>query len=509
MANTAAESNVNVKEAHRWVSLLLSRVKPRRWVLIPTRPCDADANNSLSRLSGHPFGTIAYIFATAGVFDRANNGSYQLGSIDVLKTIVAGQKRPKARLIVVATKGLDQEECSCLFVMRGEPRAKELQPTVVPHLAAAQIRGGTTHAKTPLPAIKLSEKTTTKLLEFYTDMIACNGVESPGGSPMQSSPVQSSPVPASPTSPQTNLSRSPISSILQALSSRTRRRRRRSSFLLRHGKRLTFATTHHVEPPRQIARYSESHTRASSLPEDNDAEAAATVTEDDNTSPASSGEEYSFPISDGLDDESDHNADTEQQDLQVQVATAQADPNDIIAGADHNPWSPPGEMVLAVNLDFDKRDDDGLRPSRFGDGSIPLSKKQRPDEKAMRWAILLVAHRFGYQRPELTRKQRKSIAAAACRLVAYDWGFKKPLAGSSVELWDKEVNSSLVHGATSLQSVLTVGKIGNQNKQPYTRQLDTQHPGYLIRLFRQAQKLEGDKATWIEYASAQSTKWTE
>ncbi|CAB9529075.1 hypothetical protein SEMRO_2396_G326040.1 [Seminavis robusta] len=51
---------------------------------------------------------------------------------------------------------------------------------------------------------------------------------------------------------------------------------------------------------------------------------------------------------------------------------------------------------------------------------------------------------------------------------------------------------------------LQLKPVGNQ-RGCYTDNLEKEHPSYLIHLFREAQKLEGNKATWKEYADSINT----
>jgi hypothetical protein len=88
-------------------------------------------------------------------------------------------------------------------------------------------------------------------------------------------------------------------------------------------------------------------------------------------------------------------------------------------------------------------------------------------------------------------------------LVAYDWGFKKPIAGTTMDWWIVALSRSIATGTPRLIDALTPRPTGN-TQGSYTDRIEADHPGYLTWLFRQAQKKDGNKATWKEYAKSMS-----
>ena len=53
--------------------------------------------------------------------------------------------------------------------------------------------------------------------------------------------------------------------------------------------------------------------------------------------------------------------------------------------------------------------------------------------------MLFTAIRWGWNDYNATKNQRKRIATAACRQVAYDRGFANNLASSQLSAWNKKI----------------------------------------------------------------------
>jgi hypothetical protein len=88
-------------------------------------------------------------------------------------------------------------------------------------------------------------------------------------------------------------------------------------------------------------------------------------------------------------------------------------------------------------------------------------------------------------------------------LVAYDWGFKKPIAGTCImSLWQETLQRSIATGTPRLIDALNPKPVGNTFGSYYTDRIETANPGYLTWLFRQAQKKDGNKGMWKEYAKS-------
>jgi hypothetical protein len=130
-------------------------------------------------------------------------------------------------------------------------------------------------------------------------------------------------------------------------------------------------------------------------------------------------------------------------------------------------------MQLAQLLDFDKRNANGLRPSRFDDvAGIKVEKRSIPDH-TMRWVIVLIAREWGFHQqlhtvvtsnnnnPSLTANVRLEIVDAACRLMPEDWGFHKPPKGHQVKFWTHVLDNAMKDGRVSLKEVLCPKEVGN------------------------------------------------
>ena len=73
--------------------------------------------------------------------------------------------------------------------------------------------------------------------------------------------------------------------------------------------------------------------------------------------------------------------------------------------------------------------------SRHGDNEIRKHNKKVASVQE-RDTVLKLIYCWGYNEPQKSYKERLIIAKAACRMVAYDAGFKFPLAYTQVAKWD-------------------------------------------------------------------------
>jgi hypothetical protein len=161
------KGNINREEAEDFVTKLVCRIPPRRWVFIPTRPCDAPAFNSICTVADQPYGRIEFIMQQATVFAICKDltgASHNEIAEHIVDALVQGHnKKCKTDWIVLKTIGLDNKETDVLFFIRGKPRASDLTPCII---APASINA---HAqpKTPLPKLNLSARTVAKLMDYW------------------------------------------------------------------------------------------------------------------------------------------------------------------------------------------------------------------------------------------------------------------------------------------------------------------------------------------------------
>ena len=125
--------------------------------------------------------------------------------------------------------------------------------------------------------------------------------------------------------------------------------------------------------------------------------------------------------------------------------------------------------------------------------------------------VLFTAKQWGVDNALLTNKVRKRICITACRLISYDYGFKKPFALTQIPRWEKYLTDSIEHGpssSSSSSSLPTVTPLATKHHgtESYATKLDSQYPGYIRRLFRYAQKVKGALATFAELAQTSNEK---
>jgi len=76
------------------------------------------------------------------------------------------------------------------------------------------------------------------------------------------------------------------------------------------------------------------------------------------------------------------------------------------------------------------------------------------------------------------------IAQAACRLAAYDFGFKGDLAWTQLSSWQRALGQSIESGEDA-ESALSPSHAGTK---AYTNNIEHHHPGYIRELYRYAIK---------------------
>lgn len=101
----------------------------------------------------------------------------------------------------------------------------------------------------------------------------------------------------------------------------------------------------------------------------------------------------------------------------------------------------------------------------------------------------------------MTHSRRNFIAKAACRQVAYDLGYKAPLAATRLPYWYGSLNVAIADGEN--QDPVSPSRSGSRK---YTDDLDRLHPGYLRELYRYAESVLGSLSTWDELAESMNLK---
>ena len=150
-------------------------------------------------------------------------------------------------------------------------------------------------------------------------------------------------------------------------------------------------------------------------------------------------------------------------------------------------------------LDLDLRP----RMNRQGTAEVVVhSQKQAKENERM--MVLFTAKKWGWKDPSLHSKRRKRIARAACRQVAYDYGYQKELAAAMLPKWESLLHNAIDTGEVSdSQNPLSPQHSGTK---AYCQKVEETHPGYLRELFRYAQRTKGAKATFKELADTMNLK---
>lgn len=159
-------------------------------------------------------------------------------------------------------------------------------------------------------------------------------------------------------------------------------------------------------------------------------------------------------------------------------------------------------ISFALALDLDRRP----RMNREGTSEVAVhNRKQALETEKM--MCLFTAKRWGWKDPAIHCKKRKRIARAACRQVAYDYGYATELSSSMLPQWEGRLHSAIDTGAVDSSSShpnpLSPRHCG---KQSYCDMIEAEHPGYLRELFRYAQRTNGAKATFKELADTMNLK---
>ena len=98
---------------------------------------------------------------------------------------------------------------------------------------------------------------------------------------------------------------------------------------------------------------------------------------------------------------------------------------------------------FALALDLDRRP----RMNRMGTEIISTHRKVQADQIA-RLMALKTAELWGWKDDSLDGRRRMRIAKAACRQVAYDFGYEKTFTGSRLTVWELSLADGISIGTT-------------------------------------------------------------
>jgi hypothetical protein len=153
-------------------------------------------------------------------------------------------------------------------------------------------------------------------------------------------------------------------------------------------------------------------------------------------------------------------------------------------------------IAEALSLDLEVQP----RPSRDGTGTVELHNRLLA-ETNHRLIALHVAKAWGWSNHQFDHITRQRIAEAACRLVSYDFGFKKAFSYSRLADWDKDLIEYIRSGDTTK----ACGKL-RTGRTSYVDRIEAAHKGYLCELYRDAEKILGKGATFSELADCMNQR---
>ncbi len=147
-------------------------------------------------------------------------------------------------------------------------------------------------------------------------------------------------------------------------------------------------------------------------------------------------------------------------------------------------------IVEALNLPVEATGIANHPPKRNGEGLVKLNGKKQFTQEARAVACLFATYAMGWHQ-EMPKRQKKRIAAVACAIVSYDYGYRNVLGKFWLEKWLNRVENSILHSSST-----AITTNNHKGKTSYTDNITQQHPTYLHELFRAATNLLGDDATF-------------
>ena len=155
------------------------------------------------------------------------------------------------------------------------------------------------------------------------------------------------------------------------------------------------------------------------------------------------------------------------------------------------------EIEFALALDLTCK----TRMSRTNGSKIIIKSRMTQADENARQMCIHTAILWGWQDPYLSYKERSRIAKAACNQVAYDHGYQRRLAHTSLPIWYSKIIGSIDDGEDTNPISPCYAGI-----KKYIDKVEEIHPGYMVELFRFAQKIKGPVATFTELALCMNEK---
>jgi hypothetical protein len=159
-----------------------------------------------------------------------------------------------------------------------------------------------------------------------------------------------------------------------------------------------------------------------------------------------------------------------------------------------NTWESAIAEALSLDLEIQPR------PSRNGIGHIELHNRKlaAADHKLL---SLSTANAWGWSDHRFDYITRRRIAEAACRQVSYDFGYKQLISYSRLPDWEKGEDVYIKTG----DPVKLYGK-PRAGRPSYVSRIEAIHPGYLRELYRYAENMLGNRATFSELADCMNQR---
>ena len=140
------------------------------------------------------------------------------------------------------------------------------------------------------------------------------------------------------------------------------------------------------------------------------------------------------------------------------------------------------KICTYLSLNFAPSINHNCRLSRDGCHEIKIHKKKQLDE-LHRILIVYEAGRLGYHDLNLTYQKRQQAAHAACAVMCYDYGFKKPYGRSMIQRWIHTLEAD--HEEASRQNPLSSNHSGSTS---YINKIERNYNGFLRELYRKSNK---------------------
>jgi len=163
------------------------------------------------------------------------------------------------------------------------------------------------------------------------------------------------------------------------------------------------------------------------------------------------------------------------------------------------------EKEASRQLDFDLRNDIGLRPGRAPSAKAIEVSERRQATPVMRAKIIWLAEQLGYNTARLQR-DKLEIAELASRMVFYNCGFPKAPKGRMMATWVKELEDARYSNNSDFGSALENEQLGSR-RGTYCGRIESAHPGYMHELYQKAglDTKVTYRATFAEFAAAMNT----